>query len=143
MSPTHDGGCLCGAVRYRVRGEPAIGLVCHCKFCQRRLGSAFAAVAYFDAAAVEFMQGELAEYEHRSDESGRWLRLNFCPRCGTPVSHTAQGRPGMRAIAAGTFDDPGWFAIDRHVWLRSKQHWVEIPEDVQRFERGSIPNPPA
>jgi hypothetical protein len=141
MNETHTGGCLCGAVRYQVHGDPAIGLVCHCSFCRRRLASAFAVVAYFDEKAVEFTRGELADYEHRSDESGRWLRLNFCARCGTQISHTAEARPGMRAIAAGTFDDPDWFAVDRHVWVRSKRPWVSIPEDVAIYEQGSVSAP--
>jgi hypothetical protein len=56
-------------------------------------------IAYFDAQAVEFTHGEPAEIEHRSDESGRRLRMNFCSACETTVSHTAEVRRGMRAIA--------------------------------------------
>lgn len=80
MENVCEGGCLCGAVRYRVRGKPVVSVVCHCKFCQRRLGSAFATFAYFDETNVEFIQGHVTEYEHRSDESGRWLRMQFCSK---------------------------------------------------------------
>ena len=135
----HTGGCVCGAVRYRVIGKPTFGVVCHCAFCQRRLASAFAMVATFEDKNVEVIQGELKEYEHRSDVSGRWLRMSFCPVCGTTVSHVGEARPGMRSIAAGTFDDPNWFAIDRHIWLSSKLPWVQVPEGVTRYERGAIP----
>ena len=135
---THEGGCVCGAVRYRVHGKPVFASVCHCAFCRRRTGSAFAVVVYFDENAVQFVQGELAEYEHRSDVSGRWLRMNFCPRCGTTVSHTAEARPGLRAIAGGTFDDPDWFAIDRHIWIQSKQPWVCIPSNATTFPQGAV-----
>jgi hypothetical protein len=138
---SHAGGCVCGEVRYVVRGIPVFGLVCHCRFCQRRLASAFAVIAFFDEQHIEFVTGKLAEYEHRSDESGRWLRMAFCPSCGTTVSHTAEVRPGMRAIAAGTFDDPDWFAVDRHIWVQSKRPWVSIPQDVQVFQRGSATSP--
>jgi hypothetical protein len=137
MTEMHEGGCVCGAVRYRVRGRPAVSLVCHCKFCQRRVGSAFAVVAYFDEQAVEVTRGELTEYEHRSDESGRWLKMRFCPRCGTTVTHAVEVRPGMRAIAVGTLDDPDWLGIERHVWLRSKRPWVAVPPDVEVFRQGS------
>jgi len=137
MDEVHEGGCLCGGVRYRVRGRPVVGLVCHCTFCQRRLGSAFAMVAYFDDKAVEFTGGQLAEYEHRSDESGRWLRIGFCPRCGTTVTQTVEVRPGLRAIAVGTFDDPDWVGIERHIWVRSKRAWVAVPPDVTVFPQGS------
>lgn len=142
MTDTHEGGCVCGAVRYRVQGPPVLGTVCHCRFCQTRLASAFAVMASFKEDAVEVLQGELSTVEHRSDESGRWLRMNFCPRCGTTVSHTAELRPGVRTIAAGTFDDPGWFRIDRHIWVRSKLPWVVIPEGTATYAQGFVTAPP-
>ena len=144
MTDVHTGGCACGAVRYRVHGLPIVGTVCHCSFCQRRLASAFAVVASFAQESVEFTQGELAECEHHSDVSGRWMRMNFCPRCGTTVAHTAELRPGVRSIAAGTFDAPDWFKIDRHIWVRSKRPWVTIPDGVAVFEEGyAVAQPPA
>lgn len=139
MAETHTGGCACGAVRYRVTGDPTFGVVCHCKFCQRRLASGFAIIATFEEKSVELTQGELREYEHRSDVSGRWLKIAFCPMCGTTVSHIGEARPGMRSIAAGTFDDPTWFKIDRHIWLQSKLHWVTVPEGVATYARGVTP----
>ena len=137
MDSVYEGGCLCGAVRYRVRGKPVVSVACHCKFCQRRLGSAFATFAYFDETNLEFIQGHVTEYEHRSDESGRWLRMQFCTHCGTTVTHMAQGRPGQRALAVGTLDEPDWLRIERHVWVRSKRPWVSIPSDVAAFPQGS------
>ena len=137
MDELHEGGCACGAVRYRVRGHPAVSLVCHCKFCQRRLGSAFATLAYFNQRDVEITQGQLTECEHRSDESGRWLKMQFCSCCGTTVTNTAEVRPGLRAVAIGTLDDPGWLPIERHIWVRSKHPWIAIPPDVAVFPQGS------
>lgn len=137
MDDSHAGGCACGAIRYHVDALPLFGVVCHCRFCQRRLASAFAVIAYFEAGAVHFDQGVLAEQSYRSDESGRWLRMNFCACCGTTVSHTAEARPGMRAIAGGTFDDPDWFRIDRHIWVQSKRPWVAIPKGMPSFMQGS------
>lgn len=137
MNELHEGGCVCGAVRYRVRGDPVVAAVCHCTFCQRRLGSAFAVFAYFNDENVEFTRGQLTEYEHRSDESGRWLKMQFCVSCGTTLTHTAEVRPGLRSIAAGTFDDPDWLRIERHIWVRSKRPWVAIPADVAVFPQGS------
>lgn len=136
MSEIHEGGCLCGSVRYRTIGDPVAATVCHCKFRQRRSGSAFGEGVLFKLEQVEMSGGPLTTYEHRSDESGRWLRLEFCPRCGTTVTWTAERRPGMRAIAGGTFDDPNWLRIARHIWTRSAQPWVSIPTDVECFERG-------
>lgn len=138
MDDVHEGGCACGAVRYRVRGQPVVGLVCHCTFCQRRLASAFAVVAYFNEQDVEITQGQLTRYEHRSDESDRWLRMEFCPVCGTTIGHTAEARSGLRGVAGGTFDDPDWFKIERHVWVQSARPWVSIPSDVTVYRKGSV-----
>lgn len=140
MNETHPGGCACGAVRYVARGAPAVVQVCHCTFCQRRLATAFAVIAAFPDAAVEVLQGELVEREYRPNESGRWLRMSFCPRCGTTVFHRAEIRPGFRSIAAGTLDDPGRLKIDRHIWVSSKLPWVSIPDGIARFERGFVPD---
>ena len=139
-SEVHEGGCLCGAVRYKVSGAPVQGSVCHCRFCQVRSGSAFAAMGYFREEDVE-IRGELKTYEHRSDTSGRWLRIQFCPTCGTPVTHVAELRPGWRGISAGTFDQPGWFPHTKHVWTRSKHAWVGIPEEAEAFPQGSWTKP--
>ena len=133
-----EGGCVCGAVRYRVSGTPAVTSACHCRYCQRRTGSAFATLAYFDEANVRIVKGEVTEYEHRSDESGRWLRTQFCPRCGTTVTIAVEARPGMRGIALGTLDDQDSLRIERHIWLKSKRPWVLIPSDVTTFPRGSV-----
>lgn len=114
-----------------------LATVCHCTFCQRRTGSAFSEPVLFKLEQVEFSGGPLTTYEHRSDESHRWLHLEFCPRCGTTVSWTVERRPGTRGIAGGTFDDPNWLQISRHIWTRSAQPWTVIPPDVETFEKGT------
>jgi len=136
MSEVHEGGCLCRAIRYLVKGNPQRGSVCHCTFCQRRTGSAFEFQAFFEEQNVELMGDELTTYEHRSDESNRWFRLNFCNRCGTTVMATIERRPGVRLIMVGTLDDPNWVKIDRHIWTRSAQHWEVLPQNVDCFEKG-------
>jgi hypothetical protein len=138
MPDTHEGGCLCGAVRYRVTDAPARTTVCHCTFCQRRTGSAFGFMAYFKQEHVEIMSGTLKTYEHRSDESNRSLRIEFCPNCGTTVAMSVETLPGAQGIAGGTFDDPSWLQVQRHTWLRSAQSWIVVPPGVEQFERSSF-----
>jgi hypothetical protein len=138
MSEIHEGGCLCGALRYRTTGRPVRTTVCHCTFCQRRTGSAFSVDVFFREKDVEFTSSVPSSFEHRSDESSRWLRAEFCPLCGTPLAHTAEIFPGFRAIAGGTFDDRAWFRIERHVWTRSACPWVIVPEGVEVFPKGSV-----
>ena len=137
MGVVREGGCVCGAVRYRIKADPQFGLVCHCTWCQRRSGSAFAFVAYCRTEDVEFNGGARTTYEHRSDETGRWLRIEFCPVCGATVAHTTELRPGTIGIAAGTLDAPDSFKIDRHIWARSARPWMTIPEGVEVYEKGS------
>ena len=136
MPGTREGGCLCRAVRYRTQGEPSRTVVCHCKFCQRSTGRAVAVWPTFAQADVQ-TTGALSAYEHRSDESGRWIRLFFCPRCGTAVTSTFEKGSGEVAVLGGTFDDTSWIAVDRHVWTRSKQHWVPLPQGARSFEKSS------
>lgn len=137
MEEIHEGGCLCSEVRYRTIGLPITATVCHCTFCQRRTGSAFSQPVHFPIDRVEFSGGPLTQYEHRSDESHRWLRLEFCPRCGTTVRWTTERRPGVYGIAGGTFDEPGWYRIERHIWTRSAQSWLTLPEGMAAFEKGA------
>ena len=141
MQNPREGGCLCGAVRYRVTNPPFRTSVCHCTFCQRRTGSAFGVGAYFKKDDFQLLRGELRSYEHRSDESGRWLRLEFCPNCGTTVTWTLEVIPDGRGVAGGSFDDPGWLKIERHSWTRSKHHWFTVPPGVETFEKSALPPP--
>lgn len=139
MAEIHEGGCLCGAVRYRVVGNPIEALICHCTLCQRRTGSAFGISIYFDEKDVAITHGVLNTYEYRSDESHRWIKTEFCPTCGTTVTWTAEELPGGRGIAGGTFDDPNWFTISRHYWTRSAQHWMVYPAGVEFAQMNDFP----
>ena len=130
------GGCLCGAVRYSTSTRPSRTVVCHCTFCQRATGSAFAVWPTFLAKQVE-ITGNPTAFETRSDESGRWIRLYFCAKCGTTLYSTWQEDRGEIALLAGTLDDTSGIKVDRHVWTRSKQHWFELPPGAETFEKSS------
>lgn len=142
MFQAQEGGCTCGAVRYRVHNDPIRASVCHCKFCQHRTGSAFGIGVYFKQEDVEMLRGTLRVYTHRSDESQRWLAMEFCQNCGTTVTWTMELRPGARAIAGGTFDNPDWFKVDWHSWTRSAHRWVILPPEVAKYERSAVPAAP-
>ncbi len=62
----------------------------------------------------------------------------FCGNCGTTVSWTAEALPGLRAVAGGSFDDPQWFRIDRHGWMRSGHRWFVAPQGVETFEKSAL-----
>ena len=134
----NKGGCVCSRVRYIVRGNPERVTICHCTWCQRRTGSAFGVEAVFRLDRVAIQHDLLRTYRHRSDQSGRWLDQDFCADCGTNIGFTLEAVPGIRTIAAGTFDDPAWIdrsgCLFRHVFVRSAQNWARVPEGAEQFE---------
>ena len=139
MTTHHEGGCLCGAVRYRTTSEPVRVIACHCNTCRLRTGAIYGVGVYFAEDDVEFLGGERRSYQFNSDESGRWVRNEFCANCGTTVSWTLEMRPGMRAIAGGSYDDPRWFTILAHIWTRSARDDMRYAEHVDVFEQALPP----
>ena len=134
MSEIHEGGCVCGAVRYRTSAEPHRVTLCACTWCQRRTGSAIGISVYFDKSAVAFLQGERKTYRLISD-AGRWLESEFCVVCGTTVTWTLELWPDWRGIAGGTFDQPSfWYRPQRLVFARTLPPWLHLPKDVETFE---------
>lgn len=138
-SDVHTGGCVCGAVRFRATGEPKRVTVCHCTWCQRRTGSAFGVEAVFDQAQVEIAGEAIGRYRHLSDESGRWLAIEFCTRCGGNLGFTLEAVPGIRTLPAGAFDDAGWLSARaqefRHVFARSRRDWSDLAAAAEVHER--------
>jgi len=128
-----EGGCLCGAVRYRSAAEPVMVGVCHCRNCQKQAGSAFSIIVAVPADSLA-VQGETKTYVDHGDSGNTVLRI-FCPQCGSPVISDVQSpaSASLRFIKAGTLDDPSWLAPGLHFWCRSKQPWVTIEPGVPQF----------
>lgn len=118
-----EGGCLCGAVRYSIEGDPAAAMVCHCTHCQKQSGSAFSTILGVPEGQVA-IDGSPASYAD-SGESGKSVERQFCGICGSPLFSKVEVSPGMVWVKAGTLDDPSGFAPAAHIWTRSKQCWVE------------------
>ena len=138
MQEQKGGQCVCGAVSYTIVGEPKRVTICHCRWCQRRTGSTFGVEVVFEASQITINDRAVSRYRHLSDESGRWLDQHFCAKCGSNIGFTLEAAPGIRTIAAGTFNDPSWLQSDRyqrrHVFTRSAQDWAVIPDDVESHE---------
>ena len=133
MTPVLEGGCLCGKVRFKASGPPLRTLACHCTFCQKVIGTSFYAESLFERGAVAFNEGELAQFEHTSDGSGKKVYVHFCPTCGTTVGLTFERWPDLRAISRGCYDDPNAVEIGSHIWTRSAQTGVVLPCGVDCF----------
>lgn len=126
----HEGGCLCGAVRYRALGNPVAVSICHCTNCQRNSGSAFSVNAIFPKDAVS-VTGTPRSYIDKGDTGAGVERL-FCETCGTPLeSRSIMSSVAHTVIKAGTFDDPAPFVPDSEVYCKSALPWVTpSPERV-------------
>jgi hypothetical protein len=128
-----EGGCACGAVRYRLTSNPMFVHCCHCLDCQRQTGSAFVLNALIETARVEVLGAEPARVEMPT-ESGRPHGIYRCAECGTAVWSEYGGLATVRFVRVGTLDDPRALAPDVHIYTRSKQPWLALPAGVPAFE---------
>jgi hypothetical protein len=127
MSVAREGGCACGAVRYRLTAEPLFVHCCHCLNCQRQTGSAFVVNVLIESDHVELTG---AEPEPVAVPRGsKKQRIWRCQTCQIAV-FSQYTTPAIRFVRAGTLDDPSSVAPDVHIYTRSKLPWVELPESV-------------
>ena len=132
MGRALEGGCSCGAVRYRLTSEPLFTHCCHCLNCQRQTGSAFVINLLIEADRVELVAGEPRAVEVPRDD-GSTQTIFRCPACEVAV-FSEYTRPQVRFVRAGTLDDPASVAPDVHIYTRSKLPWVSLPDGVPAFE---------
>jgi hypothetical protein len=122
------GGCQCGQLRYEVNAEPLSVYVCHCTECQRQSSSAFGMSLMVPRAAFRFTQGVPQRYSRKAD-SGRVIDGDFCESCGVRPVHYPKANEAVAILKPGTLDDTGWLHPVGHIWTKSAQSWIEIPED--------------
>lgn len=128
-----DGGCDCRYVRYRMVTAPLIVNCCHCRWCQRETGASFALNALIEADRVVPLSGEPQTIDTPS-HSGYGQKIARCPKCWIALwSNYAGSGPAVRVIRVGTLDNPDAFPPDIHVFVTSKQPWVQIPQGALQF----------
>ena len=124
-----EGGCLCGAVRFTCEGEPINVRICHCRKCQKAMGSPFFARALFDQRAIT-VNGDTGRFP----SSDRLDRV-FCRACGTRLF--AWRRNGTAAgVALATFDDRNAFVPTEHIWVSEKIAWVRLDDGLPQYPEG-------
>jgi hypothetical protein len=129
-----DGGCTCGAVRYRMTGRPLFVHCCHCRWCQRESGASFALNAMIETDRLTLLQGALETVDTPS-ASGLGQKILRCPFCRTALwSHYAGAGTKLAFVRVGTLDDPDRFPPDIHIFTASKQPWVVLPPGVPAVE---------
>jgi hypothetical protein len=127
-----EGGCACGAVRYRLTSEPLFVHCCHCLNCQRQTGSAFVINLLIEADRVELLTGQPEPVDVPRDD-GSAQRIFRCPSCQIAV-YSEYGWPELRFVRAGTLDEPSAVRPDVHIYTRSKLPWIELPDDTPAFD---------
>jgi hypothetical protein len=127
-NPPFDGGCTCRAVRYRVTDKPLFVNCCHCGWCQRETGAAFALNAMIEADRVVLLQGT-PELVDTPSNSGKGQKILRCGTCRIALwSHYAGPGEKVSFVRVGTLDEPDHLPPDIHIFTASKQAWVVLPE---------------
>ena len=122
----HTGGCLCGAVRYRISGEIRDVWLCHCGQCRKAQGSAFAASVPTPREQFELTRGAETLHAYRaSPHKRRW----FCGECGSPIYSEVDGAPVLR-LRAGSLDEPVTLTPVGHIFVADKAAWDCIQDGL-------------
>ena len=133
----HEGGCLCGVVRYSVASEPSNVINCSCRFCQRSTGAAYSVETLFAKEDFKTTKGVTKVYEHFSEGSGKTVYVNFCAKCGTKLFLKFARFPTIVGVYSGTFDNPNWFARTpentQYFFLSKAQNGTVLPAGFEVF----------
>jgi hypothetical protein len=132
MCAQREGGCPCGAVRYRLASDPLFVHCCHCLNCQRQTGSAFVINLLIEADRVELLGTAPQPVEVPRDDGSK-QRIFRCPSCQVAV-FSEYGRPEVRFVRGGTLDEPRGVQPDVHIFTKSKVGWVTLPDSMPAFE---------
>ena len=129
-----EGGCACGAVRYRIEGDPIFVNNCHCRQCQQQTGSTSVVNAFFESDRITLLSGELAEHVATAGSGGPHI-ICRCSECGTALwsYYPGLGRIGA-GLRVGTLDDSADMRPDAVVWVAERMPWVALPEGIPHFE---------
>lgn len=122
-----SGGCLCGAVRFRVTAEPLDAYYCHCRMCQRATGAPVLAGATVPIEGFAFTKGEPAVYQ----SSANLVRL-FCGTCGGQLALRHAVDPKLVDFNLGCLDDPEAIKPNGHVFTSSRIGWFEVADSLPR-----------
>ena len=127
---TREGGCFCGAIRYRMEGEPRQVNHCHCRMCQRLSGAPVVTWVTVKASDLRFLDG-----------APKWIRSSdiarraFCADCGTQLLWRPDRQTDETDVTAASLDDPNSIQPNDHVWIESQLDWIRIDDHLPRYRR--------
>jgi len=131
------GSCLCGSVRFAVRGPFDRFRLCYCSRCRKATGSAHASNLFADADSFRWMAGEELVTQYKL-ETARLFSRSFCSRCGSAVPRTGR-RDGMIVIPAGTLDDEPEIRPTHRIFCADQAEWSRNVDSVPAFARSAEP----
>ena len=140
-----EGGCFCGAVRYRVRATPRFAYICHCTDCRRVSGTAFHTGVVVDAAAFDCVAGTPAAFASRAD-SGHEITRFHCASCGGALWSRTTADLSIVSVKAGTVAsvDGDRVRPEKQIWIDSRVEWLSLPAGLESYRkglRGALPVP--
>ena len=131
MAQTITGGCLCGAVRYKITGDLIFSGKCYCEDCRKSGSTGHSSVLAVPEPSVS-LTGKLTEFK-KAGSSGQPITRKFCPTCGSRISSSAAVMPGVLMINASSLDDPKVFINQMSVFASRAPTWDRPPSDAPSF----------
>jgi len=132
MTTVFEGGCLCGAIRYRASVTPVRGVMCHCEMCRRHSGAPALAFVHFPIESFEWLGAQPKAYR-----SSQFAERTFCSECGSTLGMREEVLKDRVQVCVGTLDEPDRVRLNDHVWRRSRIAWFDTTDALPRFEKNS------
>ena len=133
MNESIEGGCLCGAVRYRTTSTPIAATLCHCRSCRLATGAPSVAWAVFRAEDFVFVSGQPKEFSSSPD-----VVRAFCGTCGTPLTYRRSSKANTIDVTTATLDAANDFAPAKEIWVDDKLSWECLNDRIPHYARSSV-----
>ena len=127
-----EGGCLCGAIRYRITGAPLSSVLCHCRSCRRASGAPTVAWLSVDREGFEVLRGGAREFH-----SSPGVTRRFCADCGSALTYENAKSPASIDVTIASLDDPAACPPTAEVWLDHRISWQAAAADLTPHAQGS------
>ncbi len=131
-----EGGCLCGAIRYRAAAPPLRAVICHCSICRKHTGAPIASFAHFPIDSFAWLKEQPKRYR-----SSEFAERGFCSQCGSTVTMHEDALGDRVQVAIGSLDQPDRVDVNDHVWTQDQISWFDVRDDLPRFRQSSSAAP--
>jgi hypothetical protein len=125
-----EGGCLCGAIRYRALADPYDVTHCHCSSCRKASGAPFVTWFSVDRDKFSFIAGKPTSYASSAN-----VVRTFCSQCGTALTYQRTDVPDAIDITVGSMDDPAAITPEDHTWTERQLPWIVLADGLPRYSR--------